>query len=196
MSDIQDTHGEGATKEKKRYTVWIVVGVLVLLVLYGLQYYFTPERMIERALERETSDSVDVTVNPEDGQTYITYHGEDGDTFELRADAEGGLELPDTWPSSVPLVKDATLTYTNAQNGNESAGISLAYMTREPLTSVVDFYKNELTKNGWTIRVTSVTSDGGLVSATKGDTDSEGVMVVVGASPEGTTVTLSVSGGG
>lgn len=185
--------------EKKDYTKVIVIVVVVLAVLYGLQYVFSPmrmsERMIERAIERQTGGDVDIDIDSSRGgmmggdDTTVRIKGENGASYEVNAG--GSVSLPDNWPKSVPIISDANITYAGTMMAAQGGGTSVAYTTRSSVTDVAEYYKNELPKNGWTIAMTSATQDGAVVSATRGE--NEGVMVYVGGSPEGTTVTLSVN---
>jgi hypothetical protein len=180
--------------EKKDYTKWIVIGVVVLVVLYALQYMFSPARMAERMIERAVEESggeVDIDITPmAGGDANITIKGEDGETYEVNAG--GNVSLPDTWPKSVPLMSGAKLTYAQTVSAAQGGGISIGYTTDASVPAVIDYYTTELPKNGWTIALTSTSADGAMVSATRGEDQNEGVMVFVGSSSEGTNVTMTV----
>ena len=185
---------QGGGEQKKDYTKWIIVGVIVLVVLYVLQSMLSPTRMMERGIERAMEEAgggdVDIDINPMGGgDARVNFKGENGETYEMNAG--GSVSLPDNWPSSVPLMDGANITYAGTMMAAQGGGTSVAYTTNDSVNAVADYYKNELPQNGWTIAMTSATTDGAIVSATRGE--GEGVMVYIGSSPEGTTVTMSVT---
>ncbi len=191
---------QGGTPEpKKDYTKYIVIGVVVLAVLYGAQMFLSPGRMverhIERAIERETGADVDIDYDRGmmgRGETNVTFSGEDGETYEISAGED--VAIPDTWPRSVPIPGDAKVSYAGTMGMgmgmmNGQGGMSLAFTTTQSVTDITEYYKRELVANGWTIAGTMATPDGSMVSATRGENETVGVYV--GASPEGTTVSIT-----
>jgi hypothetical protein len=193
----QNEVGAAPQGEKKNYTKWIVIGGVVLVALFAIQSMMSParvsermaERMIERAIEREGNGAVDVDFDTRGGDTAVTFKGEDGESYEINAG--GNVALPDNWPESVPIMSGARITYAGTMMAEQGGGTSVAYVTQSSPAEAAEYYKSELPKNGWTIAMTSATPDGAIVSATRGE--DEGVMVYIGGSPEGTTVTLSVN---
>jgi hypothetical protein len=189
---------QGGTPEpKKDYTKYIIIGVVVLAVLYGAQMFISPGRMverhIERAIERETGADVDIDYDRGmmgRGETNVTFSGEDGETYEISAGED--VAIPDTWPRSVPIPGDAKVTYagTMGMGMMGGGGTTLAFTTTQSVTDITEYYKRELVANGWTIAGTMATPDGSMVSATRGE--GENVVVSVGASPDGTTVSMTV----
>ncbi len=182
--------------EKKDYTKWIIIGAVVLVVLYVAQSMLSPQRMMERGIERAMEQAgggdIDIDINPDgDGEANFTIKGEDGETYEVNAG--GSVKLPDSWPKDVPLMNDAKITYAQTMAAAQGGGNSVAYITKASVESVVAYYSEELPKNGWTIGLTSQSTDGAMVTATRGENGEGGVMVYVGSSPEGTTVTMTVS---
>jgi hypothetical protein len=199
MEDSQNQGGTpsaGTPEAKKDYTKPIVIGVVVLAVLYGAQMFLSPGRMmerhIERAIERETGADIDIDYDRGmmgDGETNVTFSGEDGESYTVSTG--GDVSLPDNWPRSVPLPGDAKITYAGTMmTGQPGGGTTVAFTTGQSIADVTEYYKRELAQNGWTIAATMATADGSMVSATRAE--GEGVILYVGTSPDGTTVSMTV----
>ncbi len=119
----------------------------------------------------------------------MTFSGEDGESYTVSTGAD--VELPDNWPESVPLPSDAKITYAGTMmTGQPGGGTTVAFTTRQSVTEITEYYKDELGGNGWTIAATMATADGSMISATRAD--GEGVILYVGTSPDGTTVSMTV----
>jgi hypothetical protein len=192
MDEQQTPEGTPQSAEKKDYTKPIIIVVVVLVVLYGVQSMFSPERMtenmMERAIERASDGNADVDIDVDrDGVTSATFTGEDGETYTMNAGTD--VALPDNWPESVPLMRDAKITYAGSMMGGQAGGLNVVYLTKQSVSEVNEFYKSELVSNGYTLAATMATGDGTMVTATKGE--NENVMVYTGSSPEGTTVTIT-----
>jgi hypothetical protein len=192
MNETPVPEGTPKVEEKKDYTKPIIIVVVILVVLYGVQMVFSPERMsenmMERAIERASDGNADVDIDVDrNGVTSATFSGEDGETYTMNAG--GNVALPDNWPKSVPLVGDAKITYAGSMMGGQAGGLNVVYTTKQSASEVDTFYKRELVSNGYTLSSTMATQDGTMVTATKGE--NENVMVYTGSSPEGTTVTIT-----
>lgn len=173
--------------QKQDYTKWIIIGVVGLVVLYGAQSLFSPERAIERAIEGASGGDVDIDID-RDGSMSVT--GENGEEFNAKAG--DNVSLPDNWPSSVSIPSSARLNYAGSMNAGdaESVGLSAVYTTKESTTEVAKYFKSTLETAGWEIQGTMATGDGSMITATKGE--EENVAVYIGSTEDETTVTVSV----
>lgn len=190
MNEIpeQQTPVSTQTEDKKQdYTKWIIIGVVGLVVLYGAQSLFSPERAVERALEQASGGDVDIDID-RDGSMSVT--GENGEEFNVKAG--DNVSLPDNWPSSVSIPSSARLSYAGSMNAGdaESVGLSAVYTTKESTTEVAKYFKSTLETAGWEIQGTMATGDGSMLTATKGE--EENVAVYIGSTEDETTVTVSV----
>lgn len=191
--------GEGNNTKK-----WVIIAVVVIVGLYALQYMFSPARMIERGVERSIERSMeqagggnvdvdfDVDGRGGDGEANYTVTGPNGETFSMNAG--GNVDLPDNWPESVAILNDANVSYAGTMMGADGKnGLTAVYTTKRSPQEAADYYKSELSSKGWTIAGTMATPDGSMITAQRGANDEEGVYVYIGGSPEGTTVTVTVS---
>ncbi len=195
-SQTQTTAG-APVGEKKEYTKWIIIGVVVVGGLYIAQYMFSParmaEHMIERAIEKQAGGDIDIDIDPRGGKdASVSIKGQDGETYQVNAGED--VALPDNWPSDMPLIPDAKITYAGTMGmgmgmGGTGGGMSVVYTTAKSVTEVSEFYKKALVENGWTLAGTMAVSGGSMVHATKGDSVG---TVHIGGNEEGTAVTVAV----
>jgi len=175
-----------APETKPNVTKWLIIAAVVLVAFAGLRSIFSPENIVERAIENQVGGDIDVDYD-EDGT--VTYEGRDGEQFSMTAG--DGAELPDNWPGTVPVMDDAKITYAGSMMGGAGTmGLTAVFTTDASKKDVVEYYQKELVDNGWTIAGTMDFGDSAMVTATKGENESVGVSV---AEDNGvTTVTLSV----
>lgn len=172
-----------AQSDKKK---WIIIGIVVVLLIVAAQsLLFSPERMIERSIEQAGDGEYDVDVD-EGGSMRIT--GEDGE--EMNIEAGGTATLPGGWPNSIPIIPDAKIGYSAEVNDKVGGmGLTVTFETARSVSEVLEFYKQELGTNGWTIEATMASGQGSVLSASK--ESGEGVAVYIGASDGVTGVTIT-----
>ncbi len=105
----------------------------------------------------------------------VTIKGKDGSEATVSDDTK----IPADFPSEVPMRDDGSV---KAVITNKTASGGTGYMVniqfKIPQSELLDWYKTELEKGGWTITSTVATGDGGMVAAEKGDLQ---VNVVTGS---------------
>ena len=112
------------------------------------------EKAIENAAESEGED-VDVDLS-EEKMTIKTDEGE--------VNIGKGVELPDGFPSTVPVHPDLEIV-TSMNEGEESFMISALY-SKGSGDEIFDWYKNELSSSGWEITDNlTIDSDEGKTSS-------------------------------
>ena len=173
------------TKQQMTPTKWLIVAAVVLVLFTGLRSLFSPERMIERAIERETGGRVDIDT---DGGGTMTFEGDNGEQFSVTAGEQASL--PDNWPSEVAIMDDATITYAGSMMGASGGGLTTVFTSRAAKAEVVDFYRRTLADAGYTIAEVMDFGDSAMVTATRGESDSVGVTVA--SEGDETTVTITV----
>lgn len=165
MNDFQNPMTNTGTPSNKKY---IIIGAVVvgLVVLYAVQSYFSPERIVERALEQGSGGIYDIDTNS-DGTT-MTIEGEDGTRVEMAGD--GSASLPKDWPSELPVPDDVTIEYASTVTGADGTrSLSVTYSTTDSLASVAQEYTSALESNGWVIDSNSATAAWTMISAKKGE---------------------------
>ena len=126
----------GQTGGGSNKTLYIVIGVLVVLLIGGYLY------MRNNSIKNKMYDAygVDVDHNLDGSKTIKSDYGT----------VTTSNKLPDNWPSDAPTYKNAKIeqsSSTNAQAGIE--GSTIAFTTSDSVQTVLDFYKRELTAFGW-----------------------------------------------
>jgi hypothetical protein len=118
------------------------------------------QKATEGALEGATGGAVKV-----DGDS-VTIKGKDGS----EATVSGDTKIPADFPSEVPMRDDGTV---KAVITNQAPGGGTSYMInvqfKVPQTELLDWYKSEFEKGGWTVTSTVSTGNGGMIAAEKGD---------------------------
>jgi hypothetical protein len=106
------------------------------------------------------------------------------------AEVEMGGELPDDWPSDVPVYADATMQYSaSVDPSTGQPGAMAVLMTDDRAEDVAGFYRDSLADEGWTITASMESGGTTVIGATK-DTR---VLSLSFASSEGqTTITIGV----
>jgi hypothetical protein len=141
------------------------------------------QKATEGALKTATGGAVDVNGSS------VTLKGKDGS----QATVSGDTQIPADFPSEVPMRTDGTVkaVITNQTANGKSYMINIRF--KVPQTELLDWYKSELEKGGWTITSTVATGDGGMVAADKGNL---GINVVTGSdSSDGFTSAITMQVG-
>lgn len=155
--DEQTNSGQAPRPNK---SLFIIIAIVILIAL-GWFFFGSGKSALNRA-------GIDTDYN-KDGST--TYTNEDGSV------TIGGNKLPDNWPSDAPAYPKASIQYSGTNNPQTGAeGSAVVFLTEDSLQTVVDFYKKELTSNGWKIENTA-TIGGATVLAALKDTRTLGVYI-------------------
>ncbi|MCX6766995.1 MAG: hypothetical protein NT170_04475 [Candidatus Moranbacteria bacterium] len=190
-------------KKSSNKVVLIIVAVVVVLGVVALAGgYFVMksirtkisqkigqsigENMAEKAIQQATGQKADV--NTDNNSVSIKT---DSGTFA--ASESGTIRLPSDFPSDVFTYPDAKITFStmtpaNAADGSK-ASFMIGYTVNQSVTDVVAKYKDEMTKNGWTVG--SESNYGAImIDFKKGNRD---VSVTVGDSQGDKTGTTGIS---
>ncbi len=140
-----------------------------------------PEEATEQAMEsaiRSSGQEGDVEVDA--GTMKIT-------TADGQMTFGEGTKLPDNWPDDVPVYEGLKLlTAMTAPEGSTIQGT-----TTDSLDKVTEFYKDRVTKDGWTEQTTMTQPQMSMLSYTK---EQRTLVVTIGAADAETSVSLTVSG--
>jgi len=177
--------------EKKNYTKLIIVVAVVLIALFAWQALstFTGEKVVERALEQAAGGDVDYDFDADGGGT-ITVTGEEGDTYQYSAG--DSVALPDSWPTDVPVIDGAKLSYAGSSNPADGEAATMVSLTvSKSLAEVSAYYKEALADNGWTVESTVDMGTTMMLAATK--EEREVGLYIVGEKGD-TAVTITIGG--
>ncbi len=138
---------------KKIITIITIIGISLCLVMVfsgcaGKIAQKTIEKAIENAAAKE-GENVDIDLS--EGQVNIT--DEEGNEMSI-----GGSDIPDDWPSVVPVNKDITITFSASQTTDGKKGWSVSGTYSGSGEELYNYYKSEL--SGWN-EVSDVKMDAG-----------------------------------
>ena len=129
-------------------------------------------------------DGTRATVTENGKGNQITIEGKDG--AKVQVSGEGGLALPEGFPSDVPVYPGSTVTMSMAAKD----GMHVALKSADAPSKVAKFYTEKLKTSGWEIETTMNTEDGSMISGKKGK---RSVMAAANKDSGGAIVTLTVS---
>jgi uncharacterized protein YneF (UPF0154 family) len=138
--------------------VLVVLGILVLGGGYFAMKYFKAkvsqkigqeigENILEKAIEKGTGQKADVSANGDS----VSVKTESG---SFSASESGNIKLPSDFPADVFVPSDAKITFAtsvpaNAADGTK-ASFMIGYSVNQSAGDVVNKYRDEMAKNGWT----------------------------------------------
>ena len=173
----------GGLNQKKLIIIVIVVVALggIGMLVRSMFSRNIAENMAERAIEQAGGGDVDVDF---DDNTW-TYETDEG-SFQAGED----VSLPSDWPSDVPVMSGAKISYAGSSNPSTGApGASVTFTTSKSASEVASYYNSELVNHGWTIDSTANMGGANVISAKKGER-TVGLYII---ESEGTTsVTIGV----
>jgi len=160
----------------KRIIVRIAVALFVVsLALSLVACQSIAEKATEAAVERATGAKID------NGGEQITIQGEDGSEFTASSDGE----LPDGFPSEVPVHDGRIVSSMKADNG-----FSIAIEADAGIDDVLEWHKKEFADGGWTVVNEMKIDDGGAIGAEKGDMTVQVTVGVASDDANKSTITL------
>ena len=152
-----------------------------LFLVLGLAACSPGERAMEEAIEAQTG--VDADVDAESGT--VTLRGDEGEEMTFTAD-EAGIELPDDFPSAIPVYPEARAV----QYSEMGEGVQATFQVDATLAEVRDWYVEQLEDGGWEIQMNTIMQDGGMMSAER---EEESLSLILGAEEEGTMIIITLS---
>jgi hypothetical protein len=159
------------------------------------------EKTIEKAIERDSGEDVDMDLDEgsmtiKSGEEEINIDT-DKQSMEMQSD-EGeaefgtGAELPEDFPTDVPIFADMQITTSWKSSEGDKTNYSITAVSDSSIDDIFGWYKDEL--GGWEIsgEFTLDTDEGKTASlnAVKGETE---MTLMVMESDEGTTIVQSVT---
>jgi hypothetical protein len=99
------------------------------------------EKMVERAIEQAAeAEGEDVDIDLSEGEINIS--DEEGNEMSF-----GGEDIPDDWPSVVPVNRDIDIAFSASQTTDGKKGWSISGLYKGSGEELYNWYKNEL--SGW-----------------------------------------------
>lgn len=126
------------------------------------------------------------TVDRESGETNIEFRGNDGETVSIRS----GVDLAADLPRGFSVYRGAEVVSGSQVNHNDGSGTSVTMKSSASPDEMVEFYRNQAERAGFTIEMDMRTTNTHMIS---GKDDGEGVFNFNASSSEdGTTGHLMV----
>jgi len=140
----------------------------------------TAEEATEAAIEAEAGG--DVNVDADAGT--LTIRGEDGEEMAFTGGADG-VELPEDFPSTIPIYPDAQAMQYATMGDTVQAG----FQVDAPLNDVRDWYIEQLEDNDWEIQMNMAVADGSMISA---ELDGQSLSLILGEDDGETTIIVTL----
>jgi hypothetical protein len=172
-------------KAKKIMLISASIAVCIMLVFsLGGCAQRVATKMIEKALEQSGAGDVDIDLD--EGEVNIT--DEEGNEMSI-----GGADLPEDWPSVVPVSKDIDVQSSFSQTVDGKKGWTVIGLFKGSGESLYEYYKKEF--SGWDDPVDLVTDQGddGKTYHYQASSDKYFVVVWVFESDDEKSITLSVN---
>ena len=151
---------ENQVSNPSKNKLYLIIGIIVILLVVGWLLMKGVGRSI-------TGVDVDRNIN---GST--TYSNDEGSV------TVGGNKMPDDWPGDAPKYGNASIQYSGSSNPQTGeAGLTVSFTTSDSAETVVNFYKKELTLNGWTVEQTATMGASAILAAKK-DTRTFAVYII------------------
>lgn len=146
-----------ATGGNNSKTVLIVVGVVVLLFLVIPAIALTAGGVFVGNKLKENG----TTVSTENSEGSVNIKDKNGNEINVG----GTQKLPDSFPSNIPLY-DGKITASGKITVDGKTGWTVTISTSDDLETVGSWNTSQYSSNGWTTNLDTVSSSGGLLTAT------------------------------
>lgn len=141
------------------------------------------EKITEEVMEKAAEES-GVTVDKEEDE--ITIKTEEGE-----ATIGGGTDLPEGFPSAVPVYPDMEISSSWRVTENEVVTFSVSGITGDSGKSVFDWYKSKL--DGWEKSESSFESEGEATYSISANNEAYELLLWISESDGETTVVITVN---
>ena len=140
------------------------------------------EEVAEQGLEIITDSELDADFN--DGS--FTIDSEEGSV------SIGGTEIPEDFPSDVPVYANAEVVWTSFSSGDETYWID--FESTDDYSTIKAYFDEEIEKEGWELYDTSTyTSDGQETTLYSADRDNRTLIVTLSHSESEDKTMISIS---
>ncbi|MBM3705856.1 MAG: hypothetical protein FJW66_04955 [Actinobacteria bacterium] len=174
-------------KKAALIAITAIISIALILSISGCKQGLA-ESLVEKAIENAAAkEGEDVDIDLSEGQVNIT--DEEGNEISI-----GGAEVPDDWPSSVPVNKDIQIQFTGSQKTDGKMNWSISGVYNGGAEDLYNYYKSEL--SGWNEELDSVSDlgDEGSSYSYQVSNDTYYATVFITESQDGTvSIILSVN---
>ncbi len=173
-------------KKANKITILIITAFVLVAMVFSISgcAQKIASNIVENAIENAAAEEgEDVDIDIEGGEISIT--DEEGTEMNI-----GGTDIPDDWPSSIPVNKDIEIQYSGREKSDDKSNWYIGGVYNGEGQKLYDYYKGEF--SGWNEESDTTTESGGLksffysasndsyyFSLMISDTDEEGVTVTI-----------------
>jgi len=158
----------------------LLVRLTVAMLVIGLSISMVGcQSIAEKATEAAVENATGIDIEKSGDE--VTIKGEDG--TELTASSDG--ELPEGFPTDVPVYEGAIVSSIKTDNG-----FSVVIEAQGDVVEIFDWYKDELTSEGWKIVTEMKVEDGGALVSEKGNETAQVTLGVDSSDASKTTITI------
>ena len=164
----------------------VTISIMVVLSFGGCKQKIA-EGLVEKAIEQAAAkEGESVDINLEEGQ--INIKDKEGNEIQL-----GGAELPEGWPSEVPVNNNITIQFSGKETTDDKENYNISGTFNGSGKDLYNYYKQQL--SGWNVESDSVTDmgDKGKVYSLQVSNDKYYVSLFITDSDEGVNVILTVN---
>jgi len=118
------------------------------------------------------------------GNSAVTATGADGSTVKY------GAATGNDVPSWVPVYPGSSPKGTMSSTSPDGSQNTFTFQSKDPATTIITYYSDQLKAAGFTINMTTTTDQGGMVQATD-EGKKHTISVIVGTSSDGTETAIT-----
>lgn len=165
-----EENGKEPAKKSSNPLLFFGIGCLVLLVILGIlgsvvMKFFVKKAgvgLLQSAIEKKTGVKTNLQ-DLENGKMSFT-----DEKTGAKVDIGSG-KIPDTFPKDFPVYPGAkVVSVLSGSEKGKNSGFWVAFSTADSVDKVSEFYKINLTKNGWETTANYASGDTSTLAVTKG----------------------------
>lgn len=132
------------SKRLGKIFIGCLVIILILAILGAIFGGMLIKKLITGSIKEKTG--IDVTVNDINKGNLTYTDPKTGQTLNI-----GNNKIPDNFPKDFPVYPGSSVTSSLTGDGQKQDGFWLTLTTKDVISTVVSFYKQNLELNGWKI---------------------------------------------
>lgn len=159
----------------------LLIAIVILALLFlGIAGLFIKSNTVKEMVD-STNQSTSSKTNDKNGNNQVTVETENG-----KIEIKNG-EIPKSFPDDIAIYKGSAIGTTTEKNAESSIELK----TSDKVSTVADFYKSSLKKNGWK-EVKTYSESGAVLLTVEKDGITAILVITTDKSDNKTSITISV----